>query len=135
VKVLPSASIRYALTNSTNLRLAYSRGLSRPDPQDIAQAATIDNTASPILVTLGNPSLRAETADNVDVLVEHYINPFGMIEAGYFYKNLKDPIIPHTFTATRGNFAKQPCTNATQWLVTKRLNAATSCINGFEAAY
>src|SRR5262249_6873648 len=41
VKVLPSASIRYALTNDTALRLVYSRGMSRPDPQDIAQAIQV----------------------------------------------------------------------------------------------
>src|SRR5256885_1274313 len=41
VKVLPSASLRYALTNNTNLRLVYGRGLSRPDPQDIAQAESV----------------------------------------------------------------------------------------------
>src|SRR6266581_9032355 len=80
VKVLPSASLRFALTKDTNLRLVYSRGLSRPDPQEIAVAATVDNTANPVLVSLGNPNLKPEAADNVDILVEHYINPFGMIE-------------------------------------------------------
>ena len=47
VKVLPSASLRIALDNNTNLRLVYGRGLSRPDPQDIAQAVTFTTTGSP----------------------------------------------------------------------------------------
>jgi len=59
------------------------------------------------LVTLGNPNLKAETADNIDVLVERYLNPFGMISAGYFYKRLTDPIVTQTFTLT--NF--QPVSN------------------------
>src|SRR5437773_1379698 len=43
VKVLPSASLRFALTKDTNLRLVYSRGLSRPDPQQRAVAANVDH--------------------------------------------------------------------------------------------
>ena len=92
LKVLPSASLRFALTKNTNLRLVYGRGLSRPDPQDIAQAVTFTTTGNPSSVkntaTLGNPGLKAETADNFDVLVEHYLNPFGIISAGVFYKRL-----------------------------------------------
>src|SRR5579864_1877382 len=38
VKILPSGSLRFALKKDTNLRIVYSRGFSRPDPQDIAQA-------------------------------------------------------------------------------------------------
>jgi len=130
VKVLPSASLRYALTSNTNLRLAYGRGLSRPNPQDIAQAQTIDNTVNPHVVSLGNPNLNPESADNVDVLIEHFINPFGMITAGYFYKNLVNPIVEHTCgppitcpAPFAGDIVKQP------------LNAGSAWINGFEAAY
>ena len=130
VKVLPSASLRYALTTNTNLRLAYGRGLARPNPQDIAQAQTIDTTVNPNVVSLGNPNLKPETADNVDVLLEHYINPFGMITAGYFYKNLVDPIVTHRCgppTVCPAPFAGD--------IVTQPLNAGSAWINGFEAAY
>src|SRR5208283_469083 len=41
ITVLPSSSLRYALTSNTNFRLVYSRGLSRPNPQDIAQSFSI----------------------------------------------------------------------------------------------
>jgi len=61
LKVLPSASLRYALTNNTNLRLVYGRGLSRPDPQDIAQAESVTIGGSQNAVSLGNPNLKAET--------------------------------------------------------------------------
>jgi TonB-dependent receptor len=130
LKVLPSASLRYALTHNTNLRVAYSRGLSRPNPQDIAQAQTIDNTVNPHAVSLGNPNLKPETADNVDVLVEHSINPFGLITAGYFYKNLVNPIVKHTC----GPPITCPAPFAGD-IVTQPLNAGSAWINGFEAAY
>src|SRR5437762_1422571 len=136
VKVLPSASLRFALKKDTNLRLVYSRGFSRPNPQDIAQAVSVDSSASPILVSLGNPSLRPETADNIDVLFEHYLNPFGIITAGYFYKNLTDPIISHTFNnVTTGTFGGSTCTTTLTCRVTQPVNAGSAWLNGFEAAY
>ncbi len=129
VKILPSASVRFALTRDTNLRVVYSRGLSRPDPQDIAQAFTIDSTVTPNAITLGNANLKAETADNVDILIEHSINPFGIITAGYFYKNLTDPIVSETSAVSSFPGANCPCR------VSQSINAGSAWLNGFEAAY
>src|SRR5207249_5222610 len=134
VNVLPSASLRFALTNNTNLRLVYSRGLARPNPQDMAQAGTADDTANPVIVSLGNPNLKAERADNVDILIEHYINPFGMIEAGYFYKNLTDPLASTTFPITSGTFGTTDC-STTSCRGSQPINAGSAWINGFEAGY
>ena len=137
VKVLPSASLRVALTHNTNLRLVYGRGLSRPDPQDIAQAVTFTTTGSPgslkNTATLGNPNLKAETADNFDVLVEHYLNPFGMISGGFFYKRLTDPIVTNTFVLD--NFQPSPVAPVGTYTVTQPVNAGSAWIAGFEAAY
>lgn len=137
VKILPSVSLRYAFTPSTNLRLAYGRGLSRPDPQDIAQAVTFTTTSSPgsqkNTATLGNPNLKAETADNFDVLVEHYLNPFGIVSAGYFYKRLTDPIV--TQTSVLQNFQPSPIAPSGTYTVTQPINAGAAWISGFEAAY
>jgi len=137
VKYLPSVSMRYAFTSNTNLRLAYGRGLSRPDPQDIAQAETFSTAGSPgnikNLVTLGNPSLKAETADNFDVLMEHYLNPFGIISAGYFYKRLTDPIV--TQISILQNFVPVPGVPAGTFTATQPINAGSGWLSGFEAAY
>src|SRR5262249_34914818 len=136
VKVLPSASIRYAFRSDTNIRLVYSRGLSRPDPQEIAQALTVDNSSpSNVLVSLGNPNLKAETADNVDLLLEHYFSHFGMVTAGYFYKNLTDPIVSQQFIAHSGKFAATDCATVTECTVSESLNAGSAWLNGFEIAY
>jgi TonB-dependent receptor len=136
VKVLPSASLRFSLARDTNLRLVYSRGLSRANPQDIAQAVTVDSSSqNQTLVSLGNPSLKPEMADNIDILVEHYINPFGMITAGYFYKNLTDPIVSTQFFQTTGSYGGVACTPGTRCQVSQPFNAGSAWINGFEVAY
>jgi len=134
---LPSVSLRYAFAPNTSLRFVYGRGLSRPDPQDIAQSVTFTTTGSPgslkNTATLGNPNLKAETADNFDVLVEHYLNPFGMISAGYFYKRLTDPIVTKTFVLQ--NFQPSPIAPTGAYTVTQPTNAGDAWISGFEAAY
>jgi TonB-dependent receptor len=135
VKVLPSASIRYALRSDTNLRFVYGRGFSRPNPQDIAQPLSFDNTANPVLVSLGNPNLKPETADNIDVLIEHYFNPFGLITAGYFYKNFIDPIVTEQSIVTSGSFASATCTPTVTCRVTQPNNAGSAWLSGFEIAY
>lgn len=137
VTILPSAAVRYAITSSTNLRVSYARGLSRPDPQDIAQAVTYTTIGSPGVtqntVTLGNPNLKAETGDNIDVLFEHYLNPFGMISAGYFYKNLTNPIVQQQFILH--NFSPNPVVAPQDFLASQPINAGSAWINGVEFAY
>ena len=134
VKVLPSASLRFALGKDTYLRTVYSRGLSRPDPQEIAQAQTVDTSGTPVQISFANPNLKPETADNVDVLIEHYINPFGMVTAGYFYKNLADPLASTTFPVTSGTFGATDCSQVA-CRGSQPINAGSAWINGFEAAY
>jgi TonB-dependent receptor len=135
--ILPSAAIRYGVTQSTNVRLSYSRGLSRPDPQDIAQSVTYTTIGSPGItqntITLGNPNLKAETADSIDLLVEHYLNPFGMISAGYFYKNLTNPIVQNQFFVD--NFSPNPLIPPQKFLATQPINAGSAWLNGVEFAY
>jgi TonB-dependent receptor len=92
--VLPSASLRIALKKDSALRLVYGRGLARPDPQDIAQTSSLgDPTVTPYAVSIANPNLKAEYANNYDVLFEQYLKPGGLFQAGFFYKDIQDPIV------------------------------------------
>jgi TonB-dependent receptor len=128
IDVLPSASLKVAMTPNTALRLVYSRALSRPDPQNLAQAVgPVNDTENPPRVSLGNPALKAEHADNVDVLLEQYLAPLGLIQAGYFYKYLTDPIIATQTRPTTGPYAG--------FLVSQPGNAGSATLQGFEVAY
>jgi TonB-dependent receptor len=126
--VLPSASLRFGLTQNSDLRLVYGRGLSRPDPQDIAQAVgQPDLTVNPHTVSLGNPDLKAEHANNYDILYEKYLKPFGMLSGGFFYKDLSDPIVTIQTNPTSGQFAG--------FRVTQPGNAGSAYVGGVELAY
>ena len=75
----------------------YGRGLARPDPEMITAAIGDTGNAAPsgyeIYSHMAIPNLKAEYADNFDVLYERYLKPIGLIQAGYFYKMISDPLI------------------------------------------
>jgi TonB-dependent receptor len=129
--VLPSASLRFALDKDSDLRLVYGRGLSRPDPQDVtAVVGKIVTTQTPQTVSVGNPNLKAEHANNYDVLYERYLNPLGLIQAGYFYKDLSDPIV------TLQNLTSSSVYNpGILTLVTQPVNAGSAHVQGVEFGY
>jgi TonB-dependent receptor len=135
--VLPSASLRYAVDSNSYLRFVYARGLSRPDEQDLAQALSwtlAANGGNRGSISFGNPNLKAETGDDLDVLFDHYLNPFGVISVGYFYKFLHDPIISHTFFLD--NYQPPGDTlGPSNWLATQPINAGSAWVSGVEAAY
>ncbi|MGA9073999.1 MAG: TonB-dependent receptor, partial [Candidatus Sulfotelmatobacter sp.] len=70
----------------------YGRGISRPDPYDTIPYVTLDQSSTPYSVGIGNPNLKPEHANSYDLLYEHYLKPFGEIQAGFFYKQLSAPI-------------------------------------------
>jgi TonB-dependent receptor len=139
VKVLPSASVRYALTGNDDFRLVFSRGLSRPNPQDIAQSFSITAPASGGIgsLSLGNPGLAAETAYNYDLLYEHYMSSFGAIQAGVFFKSLYNPIVTEQRTVTNFTPPAPYNTPAYQgtYLIQQPINAGGAHLYGFEIAY
>ncbi|MGA1983757.1 MAG: TonB-dependent receptor [Acidobacteriaceae bacterium] len=96
VDLLPSVQARYSLTPNSALRAVVSRGVARPDPYQLVPYVTEDSTASPIAVTIGNPALRPEHANNYDLLYENYLRPLGLIQAGFFFKQLTAPQVEIT---------------------------------------
>jgi TonB-dependent receptor len=101
--LFPSAQLKYEIDENTNARLAFTRGIARPDYS--ALNPTLTGTPNFLFGTgqvnnslqQGNLHLKAETAWNYDVLFEHYLPASGVISAGFFYKDLKDFIYQSRF--------------------------------------
>ena len=107
VDVLPSVQVQFRLPQDTVLRLAYGMGIARPNFSDLPPHLTFDPTVhSPApAVSAGNPNLSPTHAQNFDVAFDKYLKPFGVLEAGFFYKYLTDPIYSTTQLLTTGTFA------------------------------
>jgi TonB-dependent receptor len=126
---LPSGEVRYAIKPDTGIRFAYSRGLARPNFQDLVPYLTLNVAGARNTSKIGNPNLVATHADNIDVLFEQYLKPLGLIQAGYFYKRIEDPIVQvQTDGATYPGIPQS-------FIQTQTVNAGSAHVQGFEAAF
>jgi TonB-dependent receptor len=89
--VLPMIHFRYSLSRMTNLRLAFTQTIARPNYINLAPRFTINDESESI--SQGNTSLTPTTATNFDLMGEHYFASIGILSAGLFYKDLNDIII------------------------------------------
>ncbi len=136
--LLPSASLRFNAGTDSYVRLIYARGLSRPDPQDIAQPLSwtvSGNGANKFSVSFGNANLKAETGDDIDVLYDHYFKQFGIISAGYFFKSLQDPIVYTSYQLIDYLPPGAPSQDRGNYLATQPVNAGSAWLSGFETSY
>jgi TonB-dependent receptor len=129
INYLPSIQAQYLIQPNTTLRLSYGSGIARPNFQDIVPSVQVDPNASPKSVMLGNPALVATKANNYDLLIEHYFQRLGILQGGFFYKSLMDPIYSTAFflPATDPNFPG--------FLQQQSINGPSAHIAGFEASW
>jgi TonB-dependent receptor len=136
---LPSVQLRYQLPGDQDIRAVYSRGIARPDPYKLVPYVTEDDTTSPTSLTIGNPSLRPEHANNYDLLYEKFLNPIGMLQGGFFFKQLNAPQVE--LTNVPGNAIPavlQPMIatySGSGDSVTAYVNGENAYLYGFEMSY
>jgi len=101
---LPSVQVQYNINGSTNIRAAYGRGIARPNFSDLPPFQLVEPGRN--RVSVGNPALKPTHANDYDLLFEHYLKSVGIVEAGWFYKDLSEPIfqIQTTLPASDPNF-------------------------------
>ena len=143
--ILPSVQARYALSQNSAIRAVVARGVARPDPYQLVPYATADDSASPPTVAVGNPAIRPEHAVNYDLMYEDYLRPLGLIQAGFFFKQLNAPqvqtILPSTVnvnTLPAGYFSLTTLSTLQQYpgyTITQYINGQNAYLYGFELSY
>jgi TonB-dependent receptor len=129
INVLPSVQVQYLLGKDTNIRATYGMGISRPNFSDLVPSVQVDPNTSPKSLQLGNPALKPTKANNYDILIEHFFQPLGILQAGFFYKQLSDPIYP-TIVILPLSDPNNPGFQQQQ-----SINGPNAHIAGFEAAW
>ncbi|AMR32769.1 TonB-dependent receptor [Mucilaginibacter sp. PAMC 26640] len=97
--VLPSLTLKYHLTDKTQLHASYYKALNRPGFYEIVPSKIVNEEYQ----ERGNPNLKRALADNYDLRYELFPGASEQLLVGAFYKKIKDPI-EYTFQpdATRG---------------------------------
>jgi TonB-dependent receptor len=127
INAMPSIQLQYRIQQNTNLRGTFGMGISRPNFSDIVPSQQVDPNFTPPTVVVGNPALKPTQANNYDLLGEHYFRPYGILQAGFFYKTLTNPIYPTTSVITSGTY--------TGFHQQESINGPNGHITGIEAAW
>ena len=102
-------------------------GIARPNFSDLVPSKIVDPNTTPPSIQAGNPALKPTKGYNYDVLIEHYFQPVGTLQAGFFYKTLSNPIYPTTTVVHGGPFDG--------FFQTESINGPNAHITGFETAW
>ena len=90
VDMLPSVVATLFLSDKQQLRAGFSQTLSRPDFRELAAAPFFDMNTNQ--ETIGNPKLKQTAITNWDARWEYYLSPTENMFAGFFWKDLTNPI-------------------------------------------
>ena len=135
--VLPSIHLRAEPMENLVVRAAWSNTIGRPNYTDIVPRRQIDSTQVAAGVfrgagTEGNPALAPFESMNLDVSVEYYLTPAGILSFGAFYKDIDNPIYNRTVDQTNVTLDGQFFDLLS---ITRPTNADNGKIKGVEINY
>jgi TonB-dependent receptor len=139
VNPLPSVQLRYTIDSSSDVRTVYGRGISRPDPYQLVPYSIYSlggAVGGDDLLQVGNPALVAEHANDFDLLYERYLPNIGLLQGGYFYKQITKPIyLQQSLVSEAGEPYYLPGTSTTEALEQQEVNGDHAYVQGLEVAY
>jgi outer membrane cobalamin receptor len=87
---LPGVTLTFLISDAQQLRLGWSKTLSRPDFRELSPAPFTDPETD--RETVGNPDLQQAEFHNYDARWEYYFSPKENLSVGFFWKDLTNPI-------------------------------------------
>jgi TonB-dependent receptor len=133
--ILPSANVALDLTDSTILRFAASRTVTRPDPVDLRQGFDLDRIDGTDNEGFsGNPDLDPYRANNFDVSLEWYPEGGGAYGIGVFHKELDGFIADGTQLVDIDLSPVNPALGLTTFELERPVNTEGGTITGVEAS-
>ena len=94
LKLFPSLHWNMDATDDLKIRAAFVTGSARPNFSHQSANTTISDINQTI--SGGNPSLKSESATGFDGSVEWYFAPSALLQAGVFYRDVKDVLFSST---------------------------------------
>lgn len=86
--VFPGLHVTYRFAKGLLGRASWSTSIGRPAFSNLVPREDVNVTQQTI--TINNPSLKPQYADNFDVSLEYYFEPVGLVSLGVFQKDLAD---------------------------------------------
>jgi TonB-dependent receptor len=121
---MPHLHMRYRATPDTNVRAAFNRTLARPQFGELAPFELILEEDGEIV--RGNPELAPTKSWNLDFMAEHFLANVGVVQGGFFYKDLTDVIFISV---------SEEVVDGEEFDIIQPQNADTGSLWGFEVAF
>lgn len=84
----PGIHTVYKITPNLQARASWSNSIGRPSISNLLPSLSFSDSAQ--TVTISNPALKPQYAENFDVGLEYYFEPVGQVSVGWFRKDIKD---------------------------------------------
>lgn len=118
---LPMVHVKYTPNEKTNVRFAATRSYARPDFGALNPATTRDDVN--FFISSGNTELNPTFSNNLDIMVEHFLDNVGIVSGGVFFKQITNDIYT---SVSKENI------DGMLYTVTKPLNLEAGWLAGFE---
>jgi TonB-dependent receptor len=126
----PGIHLKYPLTTGVQLRGSWARSTGRPNIADLVASDTFND--SNLTIVGATPDLKSQVSSNLDIAIEYYFEPVGMLSAAYFHKDISGFIqnISETLTANNPYGPEYD-----GYRLTRKVNFGESAVAGYELAY
>ena len=131
--VLPGLHFKYVPLKGLVTRLGYSANLGRPGIGTIIPSTVVSDTNQ--TVSVSNPKLKPQTADNFDLTAEYYFEPAGLFSASVFLKEMKNFIFTHGGTTISAGTDNGFDGEYAGYEKTTQYNGGASRVKGLELNY
>lgn len=127
--VFPGLNARFEMAHNLFLRGAVTTAIGRPNYADLAPYIIVDSGAAPTAIALGNPDLKPYRAVNYDASLEYYPTVDTLFVAGFFHKDIDNPIYKTGNILTNATYAGVTYATAN---VAKPINVESEELTGVE---
>ncbi len=133
-EAFPSVHLVQDFTRSLKGRLSYSTSFGRPPLGNLTPAETVDEVNQTL--TISNPNLRPQTAENWEAGLEYYFEPAGQIAVTWFHKTIEDYFVNNVQSGTVGPGADNGFNGEySGFTILTRANLGTATVQGWEFSY
>ena len=131
--VLPGIHLKYEPFAGLLTRLSWSTGVGRPDFGTIIPNTVADDDIR--RVTVSNPELKPQYANNYDLTAEYYFKPQGMFSVGVFRKKIADYIFTDSSQIVSAGSENGFEGQYAGYSLTTQVNGGSATIEGIEFSY
>lgn len=133
-KVFPSAHLTYDITPNVKAHLSWAQSFGRPVFTALLPSESFNDPAQTL--TINNPGLKPQLADNWDATLEYYFEPVGQLSAGWFHKTIRDFQVNGIISGTVGTGTSNGYNgDYAGYTILTSANAGTAYVQGWEFTY